>query len=602
MSRFCYLFYVVGLIISLSACRVQNYPPELTAVTPAQVQVGGEITLNGYQFGTAPTVVLQPKVGAPVIATLVSQDDSQIRARIPIINPGETQVRVQTEEGSSDPLPINISQPGPTLTALSPTNGLPGTVVVLTGSYLNQIQRIRFHNTDAVVQDSTAERVTVVVPANVPRGSIQVVIETKGGQTAQEFIVAGTPQITSISPKAARPGSELVIQGTNLSDGVVSINGLGTDRNQTVIKDNEIRTPIPLNAQSGLVTVTVFERLVATSADSLKIVQQPAIASLGALDGAAGERLILNGANLREVETVRFGTTAAPFRALSDSQLETTVPALPNAGPVTISVSSVGGTGSAAQAFFFVLPPSGIAFNPPRQAWNGSITITGQNLYRITEVRVSGQVVSISNRTEGVDVTVQVPPNAVSGPITVTNRAGSATSVRPLAIVLTPVVTAFVPAKARPGERVTLQGNFLQNAQVFFFNSPTAAAEGGTNTETERSVIVPADATTGLVKVVNVAGEIFTTQVFNVLRPITAIDFTPRTAKVGETIVMTGQNMASITEIRFGNGTSSPAQFVTEGDQNRLRVTIPANATTGQICLTNDLGTYCTAPSFTVAK
>lgn len=601
MHRNFYVFLVLGLLFGVSACRVQNNPPELTSVAPAEVQVGQEITLAGYQFGQAPVVLLQSD-GAPTPATIVSQDDNRIRAKVPIINPGRTLVRVQTDEGTSDPLPVLVVQPGPSLTALSPTNGLPGTVVVLTGNYLNQIQRIRFHTVDAVIQDSTAERVTVVVPSNVPRGPLQLVVETKGGQVAQEFIVAGTPTITAITPKAAPPGSQLVIQGTNLSDGVVRINGLGTDRNQTVIKDTEIRTVIPENAQSGLVTVTVFERLVATSTDSLKIVQPPALASLGALDGAAGEKLILTGLNLSAVQTVRFGTTTAPFRVLSDTQLETTVPALPNSGPVTLSVSSVGGTGSASQSFFFLLPPSGVTFSPARQARSSPITIMGQNLYRITEVRVSGQLVPVTERVEGVSLLVQVPPDAVSGFVTVTNRAGSATSTQSLTIVLKPVVTTLVPAKARPGERLTLRGEYLLNAQVFFVGSPTAAADGGTNGETERSVIVPADAQTGAIKVVNVAGEMFTTQLFTVLRPVTNLAFTPATAKPGESIVITGQNMASITEIRFGNGTSSPAQFAAEGDQNRLRVYVPANATTGQICLTNDLGTYCTGANFTVAK
>lgn len=165
MKSIFYQFVALGLLLSASACRVQTNPPELTSVAPNEVQVGEEITLAGYQFGQAPVVLLQSD-GAAVPATIVSQDDSRIRAKVPIINPGRTLVRVQTDEGTSDPLPIRVIQPGPTLAALSPTNGLPGTVVVLTGSYLNQIQRIRFHSVDAPIQDSTAERVTVVVPNN----------------------------------------------------------------------------------------------------------------------------------------------------------------------------------------------------------------------------------------------------------------------------------------------------------------------------------------------------------------------------------------------------------------------------------------------------
>lgn len=599
MNRFLYPFCWLTLLLSLAACRVQNNPPELTSVAPTEVQVGQEITLVGYQFGPAPVVLLQSD-GAPTLATIVSQEDNRIRARVPIINPGRTQVRIQTDEGTSDPLPIVVVQPGPSLTALSPTNGLPGTVVVLSGNYLNQIQRIRFHNADAVIQDSTAERVTVVVPDNAPRGPLRLVIETKGGQVAQDFIVAGTPTITSITPKAAKPGSELVIQGTHLSDGVVRINGLSTDRNQTVVKDTEIRTVIPENAQSGLVTVTVFERLVATSADTLKIVQRPAITSLGALYGAAGAKLILNGLNLRDVQTVQFGTTAASFRVLSDTQLETTVPALLNSGPVEISVSSAGGTGSASQSFLFILPPSNLTFSPARQAPGGLLTITGQNLYRVTEVRIGGQVLPIADRQEGVEVVVRVTTDAVSGPVTVTNPAGSATTTRSLTVVQRPVVTAFVPPRAQPGGRVTLRGDFLLNAQVYFAGSSTAAADGGTNAENERAVVVPANAQTGAVRVVNLAGESYTAVPFLVVRAVTITDFSPKTAKVGEAITVIGQNLASVTEIRFGNGTSSAAQFTLEGEN--LRIIVPPNATTGQICLTNEAATVCTSSNFTVAK
>ncbi len=594
-----FIVYLILIFGSVMACRVQNNPPELTALTPANVKIGDEVTLSGYQFGSDPIVTFEQS-GTTVRAALISQTDNQIRITVPLVNPGRSLVRVQTAEGLSDPLPIQVQQPAPALTTVTPTNGLPGTVVVLTGSYLNQIVGVRFNNTDAIIRDSTAGQLTLVVPNNLPRGPVPIVIETKGGSLIQDFIVAGTPQITAIVPKIVRPGAELVIQGRNLTDGVVQINGLGTDRGQTTVKDTEIRTVIPQNAQSGRVTVTVFERLVATSTDSLKIVQQPSVASLDALDGATGETLILNGFNLRDVQTVLFGTTAALFRPLSDTQLAVTVPALPQSGPVTISVSSVGGSASASQAFFFLLPPSGLTVSPIRQTRNKPITLSGQSLYRITEVRLNNQVVPITTRTEGSDLIVQVPPDAVSGPIIVTNRAGSATSLRPLIVVLKPVLTEFSPAKAKPGERVALRGDFLQSTQVFFTGSAAAAAEGGKNEDTERSVVVPTDAKTGPVRIVNIAGETISTQSFTVLSPVTNVDFTPRTAKVGETLVVTGQNLLSVTEIHIGNGTSSAAQFSVDG--NQLRVVVPASATTGQICLTNEVGTTCSPANFTVAK
>ncbi|MFD2574511.1 IPT/TIG domain-containing protein [Spirosoma soli] len=593
---FSFLFLLLGAI----GCRIQKYPPELTGISPKQAPIGQEITLTGYQFSSTPTVTVGVAASA-VAATVGSSDDNTIKITVPLVNPGRTQIRVQTDEGTSDPLPFIVEQPAPTLSTITPANGLPGTTVELTGAYLNQVRYVRFANVDIAVKDSSAQKLTVTVPPNIPRGPQTIVIETSGGVSSGSFIVAGTPQITSLSAKKIRPGSELIIKGVNLTDGLVYINGMGTDRSRTSVQDTEIRTIVPEFAQTGRVTVTVFDKLVATSADTLQIVQQPAIANLSAPDGIAGDKIILTGQNLREISAVSFGSLPATYRVISDTQLEATVPTLPSSGAVTVSASGVGGNTSAADPFFFYQAPTNITVNPARQLNNRPITISGQNLYRITEVRVSGQAVPITSRTEGFDLLVNVPANVVSGPVTVINRAGSASTAKPLVVIQKPVITDIIPKKARPGERVVLRGDFLLNAQILFSGTTTAAVDGGKNEDTERWVLVPADAQTGPIQVVNVLNDPVTTETFTVLRLIPDVDFTPKSAKVGTEVVLTGQNVASVQEIRFGNGTSSPAKF-TLINTTSLKVTVPADAVTGQICLTNEAGKSCSTSSFTVAK
>lgn len=591
------VFSFLFLLLGISACRVKNNPPELTAVLPKQAFVGQEITLSGYQFGDDPVVTFG-RSGSAIVGKIVSAADQSIRVTVPLVTPGITQVQVQTSEGTSDPLPLNVQQPPPVVSAVTPSNGLPGTNVVITGTYLNQVQELRIEQSEAIVVDSTADKLTLQIPKDMPHGPINIVIGTKGGVTNASFIVAGTPQINSISPKVARPGSELVIQGVNLLDGIVRINGLTTDRSQTTIKDTEIRTVIPTNATSGKVTVTVFEKLIATSTDSLKIVLPPAVANLSAREGIAGDKIILTGMNLRDVTNVQFGSTVVPFRMLSDTQLEATVPTLASSGALTVAVSSAGGNASASDQFFYYVAPSAIVVSPARQVPLQPITITGQNLYRITEVRVSGITVPVTSRVEGSQLLVSVPAAAVNGPVTVTNRAGTATSA-PLVVIQKPVVTSILPAKARSGERIVIQGNFLLNAQFYFTGSTSPAADGGKNEDTERWILVPADAQTGPIRVVNVTNQPTNTDPFTVLRLATITDFTPKTAKVGDEITITGQYLTSTTAVKFNGGTLT-ATFRLSGTS--LLVTVPTGATTGQVCITNDAGITCTTANFTVDK
>jgi hypothetical protein len=593
------LFITSVLFISLSGCRIQKAPPELTGLSPKEAFVDQQVTLTGYQFGSAPTVTFGA-AGSAVAVKIISSDENTIAVTVPLITQGPTQVRVQTDEGTSDPLPFKVKQPAPVLANINPPNGLPGSTVEFTGTYLNQIKTIQFAGVTAVVKDSTAQKVTVTVPPNLQRGPLIVVIETAGGTITGTFIVSGTPQITNISPKQAKPGSELVIQGSNLLDGVVYINDLGTDRSQTTIKDNEIRTVIPTNAKSGKVTVRVFEKLTSTSADSLQIVQPPAIASLSARDGVAGDKIILNGLNLRDVTAVSFGTTSVTFRVLSDTQIEATVPAFTSSGNMQVSATSVGGVATASDPFFFYLAPSNITVNVARQLRGRPITITGQNLYRVQEVRIGAIAVPITERTEGSLLLVNVPLNGVSGPITVINRAGSASTAKPLVVVQNPLVTDIVPAKARFGERIVLRGDFLLDAQIFFTGSNVPAADGGKNEDTERWVLVPNDAQTGPLRIVNATNEGVLTTPFTILRLPSGLDYTPKSAKVGDDIVITGQNLTSVQAVRFSDGSSTPAKFVLNGTS--LVVTVPVGAVSGQICVSNDAGTACTSANFTVLK
>ena len=510
------LFFFTVLLTSLAGCRIRTTPPELTSLSKNPAYVGEEITLSGNQFGSAP-VVLFGVATSMVTAKVVSNTDNSIVVKVPYITPGATQIRVQTDQGITDPLPLMVRQPIPQVGVISPTNGLTGTPVVITGDFLNQIRYIRFNEIDAPITDSTAQKITVLVPPNLPRGPVFFVIETKGGTYNSGFIVAGTPQITSLSPLKTKPGAQLSIKGVNLLDGVVRINGNFPDQSTTTITDTEIRTTIPVGATSGLVTVTVFDKLVATSTDTLQIFQQPVVARLSAQDAVAGEKVLIEGFNLKAITTVTFSTVSVPFRVISEMQLEATIPLLPATGAVTVSVSGIGGNASAGQPLFVFLAPSALVATPARQIRSGRITLTGKNLYRIKDVRFNGISVPIDAGVEGESLIVGVPEAGISGAVTVVNRAGLASTEAPFIVVQKAVVSSVLPASAQVGQRVIIKGDFLLNAKILFTGTNQVAVNDGKITDTERWVLVPKDAKTGPIRITNETNETTETAPFTVL-------------------------------------------------------------------------------------
>lgn len=598
LCAFCLL-----LNLGLSGCRIQQYPPELTQSLPDKAPIGQEVTLVGFQFGDESTVSFGDS-GVFFSGKVNSTTDQLIKVTVPRMPTGVTQVRVTNEEGITDPVSFTVLQPLPVLIGVSPTNALPGQQIVITGDFLDQLQWVHFGPGSVNIAEAiklklaivTPQSATITVP-NVPRGPQTLGVETTGGLVSRPFLISGTPEITAFSPKRPRLSEELTIQGRNLYDGVVRINGLVIPLTKNT--DAELRINLPANATSGKLTVTLYDQLTATTADSVLLALIPQLDPNGfsSTEGVAGDRLVINGKNLRDITAVTVGNTPATFRPLSDTQLEVTVPARDQTGEVFVTLTSLGGSITSTQALLYYNAPLNLTFTPTRVLRGQEVVVTGQSLYRITGVALNGRQVAITSRVESSEIKFTVPADGTTGPIFLINRAGSSTTSRNLIVVLPPTVTDFT-RKAIVGDRVQVSGTFLLNASVFFTGSQGAAPNDGRNTDGELWVRVPNDAQNGPVRVVNLAGETTTTVSFTALRAPLGIAFGPDLAKPGTDITITGQNLTDVSVVRFSNNRSTPAKFRVSGQS--LIATVPSDAQDGPICLTNEAGTVCSSGSFNV--
>ncbi|MCY7351030.1 MAG: IPT/TIG domain-containing protein [Cytophagaceae bacterium] len=168
-------------------------------------------------------------------------------------------------------------------------------------------------------------------------------------------------------------------------------------------------------------------------------------------------------------------------------------------------------------------------------------------------------------------------------------------------LVAPPYLTEITPSQAAPNEEITLHGEILDNVSkvVFGKNGTFFDATPKAQTEFSLRVVVPA-LPKGFteVRVSNDEGE-SNALPFTVLAPKLVLGgFSPASARRGEILTLTGENLDGVTEVRFGNGVSAPATFKLEG--KILKITVPNDARSGPICLKNSVGTFCTTDEFNV--
>jgi hypothetical protein len=138
-----------------------------------------------------------------------------------------------------------------------------------------------------------------------------------------------------------------------------------------------------------------------------------------------------------------------------------------------------------------------------------TVTVTGAGLTDSSEVRFGAAVAQpvVSSDTH---LTVAVPADATTGPITVITPAGIAQSpvdftVLPAAPPVTPPeVTSVEPAEGAPGTQVTVAGAGLAGTTEIRFGAGVTQPRNATDADV--TAVVPEDATTGRVTVVTPHG------------------------------------------------------------------------------------------------
>ena len=196
--------------------------------------------------------------------------------------------------------------------------------------------------------------------------------------------------------------------------------------------DTQVRAQVPTGASTGPITVSNSVGNSTSSAD-FTITTIPGIASFTPTSGLVGTEVTITGSNLSGASAVSFsGTPATSFAVDSGSQIRAEVPS--GAATGKISVTNSEGTGSSSSDFAVVAVPTITFFSPASGARGSEVTIFGTNFVGISNIIFNGAPATSFILDSGTKMRANVPPGGTSGPISVTNAAGTAVSATSLVV------------------------------------------------------------------------------------------------------------------------------------------------------------------------
>jgi RHS repeat-associated protein len=361
-----------------------------------------------------------------------------------IASPG-TSVTLNDTAPTNDPYNLSIVEiippagATPTITSLAPTTGPVGTSVTITGTNFGTSQgtsTVTFAGVTATPTSWSNTSIVVPVPQGVPVGPAAVVVTVTGAgpsNSATFTVVAPLAITASATPAANAAGwnhTNVTISYTCTggvtpvqcpSSQTVTTEGAGQSFTATATDANNnhatVTTPLSIDKTAPSLAVT-------SPANNSTVITSTLVVSgtvSDALSGVAG--VSCNGT----AGTVQGGNFNCSVALVS--------------GPNTISVSAADVAGNTAtQSVTVTVGPSITDFTPKTGPVGTAVSILGNNLIvppnasTVTFTGSSGPVTAHINFSSNTQIAVVVPTGAITGPITVTNSAGSAATASPFTV------------------------------------------------------------------------------------------------------------------------------------------------------------------------
>ncbi|WP_121356254.1 IPT/TIG domain-containing protein [Flavisolibacter nicotianae] len=232
-----------------------------------------------------------------------------------------------------------------------------------------------------------------------------------------------------------------------------------------------------------------------------------------------------------------------------------------------------------------------LSFGPTGARHGDTLRFFGQNLDKVTEVDFTGTnaaVKQVAFKQQSSElILLLVPQGAEKGYVTLKTAQGDVVSKTQFNLnVKTSVTVASMTPQARPGENITLTGNYLNWVKSITFSRNKTVTSFVSKSLNQLVVAVPADAQTGPLVIAYTgtdSAEFQTADTLKVTLPM-ATGLSPTPVKNSENLTITGTNLDLAQQVLF-NGVTAPVTDFVSKSATQLVVKVPAGAKSGKVSL-----------------
>lgn len=332
--------------------------------------------------------------------------------------------------------------------------------------------------------------------------------------------------------------------------------------------------------------------------DANPIILPPVITAIDKTSAGAGEQITLTGDGFdpdKTQNTVNIGGVEATVVSATATELVVEMPAGVS-GTSQITVTSEGKTSNYAEvtAIPKITSLSSIAGIPGQQV---TITVSGYDPSQVSStVQFNGSTLNLTpdSVTENT-LTVTVPVDATTGPITVTPTDLDPMDSQTYTIGIKPSIFSVNPAAIAPGQQLTVTGVNMGQVTSITINGSTVDPNSiivvpGTNGNPDVVVFtVPDVVSDGDLRITTPTG-VASTPV-QVLQPPTITSLNPPDpAQPGSPLVIQGDNYLPVTEVSIGGVVLSANDYQIDDDGQITITNPPDNPVLGPVKVTNAAG------------
>ena len=228
-----------------------------------------------------------------------------------------------------------------------------------------------------------------------------------------------------------------------------------------------------------------------------------------------------------------------------------------------------------------------LSFGPTGAQPGDTIRFFGNNLNTVTEIDFTGASVASSNfvSQSSTEIHVIVPTETEKGFVTLKTPAGNITSKTQFNIGVTAIVSS-ITAVARPGENITIKGDYLNWVTGVTFNDGKVVTTFVNQSKDQLEVTVPEDAQTGTLVLAysgTDSGFVESADTLHVTLPlVTALS--PNPLKHADNLTITGTDLDLATKVYFSGVTDPVTDFVSQS-ATQIVVKVPGATINGKITL-----------------